>query len=34
MAKLPRISGIEIVKAFSKIGYGVDHQTNRYDFKA
>ncbi len=30
MPKLPIVSGIETVKAFSKIGYEVDHQTGSH----
>jgi len=30
MPKLPVISGIEAVKALSKIGYEVDHQTGSH----
>ena len=30
MPKLPVVSGIETVKAFSKIGYEVDHQTGSH----
>ncbi len=30
MLKLPVVSGIETVKAFSKIGYEVDHQTGSH----
>lgn len=30
MLKLPIISGIEAVKALSKIGYEVDHQTGSH----
>lgn len=30
MTKLPQISGREAVKAFSKIGYRVDHQTGSH----
>lgn len=30
MSKLPIISGIKVVKALSKIGYGVDHQTGSH----
>ncbi len=30
MPKLPIISGIEAVKALSKIGYEVDHQTGSH----
>ena len=30
MPKLPVISGIEVVKALSKIGYEVDHQTGSH----
>ncbi len=30
MLKLPVVSGIETVKAFSKVGYEVDHQTGSH----
>ncbi len=30
MAKLPIVSGIKVVKALSKIGYEVDHQTGSH----
>ncbi len=30
MPKLPVVSGIETVKAFSKIGYEIDHQTGSH----
>ena len=30
MPKLPVISGIEAVKAFSRVGYAVDHQTGSH----
>ena len=30
MAKLPVMSGIEAIKALSKIGYEVDHQTGSH----
>jgi len=30
MPKLPIISGMELVKAFSKLGYEVDHQTGSH----
>lgn len=30
MPKLPVISGIEAVKAFSKIGFEIDHQTGSH----
>lgn len=30
MPKLPVVSGIETVKAFSKIGYEVDHQAGSH----
>lgn len=30
MSKLPRISGRELCKALSKIGYSVDHQTGSH----
>ena len=30
MPKLPVISGIKVVKALSKIGYEVDHQTGSH----
>ena len=30
MPKLPIISGIEIVKALSKLGYEIDHQTGSH----
>jgi predicted RNA binding protein YcfA (HicA-like mRNA interferase family) len=30
MPKLPVVSGIDAVKAFSKIGYEVDHQTGSH----
>ncbi len=30
MPKLPVISGIKIVKALSKIGYEIDHQTGSH----
>ena len=30
MPKLPIISGLELVKAFLKIGYGRDHQTGSH----
>jgi len=30
MAKLPIISGMEAVKALSKIGYEIDHQTGSH----
>jgi len=41
VSKLPVVSGLEIVKALSKIGYEVDHQTgshiilrqNRYPYR-
>jgi len=30
VSKLPRISGIKIVKALAKIGYEIDHQTGSH----
>ena len=30
MAKLPIVSGIEVIKALAKIGYEVDHQTGSH----
>ena len=30
MPKLPIISGMELVKTFSKLGYEVDHQTGSH----
>jgi predicted RNA binding protein YcfA (HicA-like mRNA interferase family) len=30
MPKLPILSGIEVVKAISKIGYEIDHQTGSH----
>ena len=30
MHELPTISGIELIKIFSKIGYEVDHQTGSH----
>lgn len=30
MPKLPVVSGIEAVKAFSRIGYEIDHQTGSH----
>ena len=30
MSKLPVVSGLEVVKALSKIGYEVDHQTGSH----
>ena len=30
MAKLPIISGMEAIKALSKIGYEIDHQTGSH----
>jgi len=30
MPKLPVVSGIEVVKALARIGYGVDHQTGSH----
>ncbi len=30
MPKLPVVSGKEVVKAFSKVGYEVDHQTGSH----
>jgi len=30
MPELPTISGIELIKILSKIGYEVDHQTGSY----
>ena len=30
MSKLPVVSGIEVVKALSKIGYEIDHQTGSH----
>ncbi len=30
MPKLPVVSGIEAIKAFSKIGYEIDHQTGSH----
>ena len=30
MPKLPLLSGIEVVKVFSKIGYELDHQTGSH----
>ena len=30
MFKLPVLSGIEVVKALSKIGYEIDHQTGSH----
>jgi len=30
MPKIPLLSGIEAVKAFSKIGYIIDHQTGSH----
>ncbi len=30
MAKLPIVSGMKVVKAFSKIGYEIDHQTGSH----
>ncbi len=30
MPKLPVISGMEVVKAFAKLGYEVDHQTGSH----
>jgi predicted RNA binding protein YcfA (HicA-like mRNA interferase family) len=30
VAKLPIVSGIEVIKALAKIGYEVDHQTGSH----
>jgi predicted RNA binding protein YcfA (HicA-like mRNA interferase family) len=30
MPKLPIVSGVEIVKALSKLGYEIDHQTGSH----
>lgn len=30
MPKLPLLSGIEVVKAFAKVGYRLDHQTGSH----
>lgn len=30
MSKLPRLSGKELIKALSKIGYCIDHQTGSH----
>lgn len=30
MPKLPVVSGLEVVKALSKIGYRIDHQTGSH----
>lgn len=30
MAKLPVVSGMEVVKALAKIGYEIDHQTGSH----
>ncbi len=30
MPKLPLLSGVEVVKALSKIGYQIDHQTGSH----
>lgn len=30
MSKLPVLSGMEVVKALSKIGYEIDHQTGSH----
>jgi len=30
MSKLPLVSGLKVVKALSKIGYEVDHQTGSH----
>ncbi len=30
MSRLPSVSGLEVVKALSKNGYGVDHQTGSH----
>ena len=30
MPKLPIVSGIEVIKAFSKFGYEIDHQTGSH----
>lgn len=30
MSKLPVVSGMQVVKALAKIGYGVDHQTGSH----
>lgn len=30
MSKLPVVSGIQVVKAFAKLGYLIDHQTGSH----
>ncbi len=30
MPKLPIISGLKIIKALTKLGYGIDHQTGSH----